>query len=55
MNDLKNKYVLLAKRPIDEPQREHFTIGTVPIRKKVKGEVLVIVPGLSLAPKCAAA
>lgn len=50
MTDIKNTRVLLAKRPVGEPQREHFTIETVPVREIVSGEVLVKVLWLSLDP-----
>lgn len=50
MNELINTRVLLAKRPVGEPQREHFKIEKVPVRDLEKGEVLIKVLWLSLDP-----
>jgi NADPH-dependent curcumin reductase len=50
MTDLKNTRVLLARRPVGEPQREDFNIETIPVRDLEKGEVLIKVLWLSLDP-----
>jgi len=50
MDEYKNTRILLAKRPLGEPQKENFTIETVPIRDLEEGEVLIEVVWLSLDP-----
>jgi len=50
MDTYKNTRVLLAERPVGEPQLKHFTIETIPVRELEQGEVLIHVVWLSLDP-----
>ena len=50
MKEIENTRVLLAERPVGEPQLKHFTIETVQVRDLEQGEVLIKVVWLSLDP-----
>jgi NADPH-dependent curcumin reductase len=50
MEEIKNTRVLLAERPVGEPQQKNFTIETIPVRELEQGEILIKVVWLSLDP-----